>query len=163
MAITNVNTQRQIDNTTTEYLVDHDIERAVVYMHDNTTETVINTISTPEQVQGTFTYIVNDGFSQGTNSVTYSGDTMTCQAIAIFSLESGNAQDLAVYISKNGSIIEDSEGFVTTDAGGKAANVVSQTVIDLVNGDEVSVYVENYTSTANVTVDNLSINIISIH
>jgi hypothetical protein len=163
MAVYNINQQRQITNTTTEYLVDHEVERAVVYMHDNTTETVITATDTPVEVQGTFEYVVNDGFSINTNSVTYSGESMTAQAIAIFSVESSNAQDLALYITRNGAVLGDSEGFVTTDSGGKATNVVCQTIIDLNNGDEISVAVENYTSTHNVTVDNLSMNVISIH
>lgn len=163
MAVINNNTQRAYSHTSTEYLKDHEVERAVVYMHDNTTETVINTVSTPETISGNFSYSVNDGFAQGLNSVIYNGDSMTCQVIAVFSVESNNGQDLAFYISKNGAIVEDSEGFVTTDAGGKAANVVCQTVIDLVNLDEITLEVENYTSTHNVIVDNLSLNIISIH
>tara|TARA_R110000868_G_scaffold199519_1_gene446136 strand:- start:30 stop:518 length:489 start_codon:yes stop_codon:yes gene_type:complete len=161
--ITNTNTSRDILHTSTDYLKDHEVERAIVYMHDNTTETVINTMSTPETIGGAFEYSVNDGFSQGVNSITYSGKSMTCQVIAIFSIESGNNQDLAFYVSKNGTIIEDSEGFVTTDSGGKATNVVCQTIIDLVNLDEITLEAENYTSTHNITVDNLSLNIISIH
>ena len=161
--ITNTNTSRDILHKSTEYLKEHEVERAVVYMHDNTTETVINTINTPETIGGAFNYSVNDGFSQGTNSVTYSGESMTCQIISVLSVESSNSQDLAFYISKNGAIVENSEGFVTTDSGGKAASVVCQTVVDLVNSDEITLEVENYTSTHNVTVDNLSLNIISIH
>ena len=161
--ITNTNTSRDILHTSTDYLKDHEVERAIVYMHDNTVETVINTINTPETIGGAFEYSVNDGFSQGVNSITYSGKSMTCQVIAIFSVESGNNQDLAFYVSKNGTIIEDSEGFVTTDSGGKATNVVCQTIIDLVNLDEITLEAENYTSTDNITVDNLSLNIISIH
>ena len=161
--ITNTNTSRDILHTSTDYLKDHEVERAIVYMHDNTTETVINTTNTPETIGGAFEYSVNDGFSQGVNSITYSGESMTCQVIAIFSVDSVNNQDLAFYVSKNGTIIEDSEGFVTTDSGGKATNVVCQTIIDLVNLDEITLEAENYTSTHNITVDNLSLNIISIH
>lgn len=161
--VNNINEERNILNSSTDYLKDHDVERALVYMHDNTVETVILEVDTTVQVQGAFEYLINDGFSQGTNSIIYSGDSMTCQAIAVFSIESSNSQDLAVYITKNGVEIDDSEGFLTTDSGGKASNVVCQTVFELINGDEISVSVENYTSTHNVTVENLSVNIISIH
>lgn len=163
MSTINVNQSRNIVNSTTDYLKEHVVERAVVFMHDNTVETVINSVDTPEQVQGVFEYISNDGFSQGVNSITYSGNSMTAQAIAIFSADSTNNQELAFYISVNGNVVNDSEGFVTTDSGGKAVNIVSQTILDLKDGDDVSVMLENYTSTNNVTVDNLSINIISIH
>ena len=134
-----------------------------MYMHENTFQTVRSSTDTPEQIQGSFQYITNDVFSEGTNSVNYSGDSMTSKVTAIFSASSTNNQDLAFYVSINGLPLNDSEGFVTTDSAGKAVNVVCQSVIDLSKDDEVSVMVENYTSTHNVTVENLSLNITSIH
>ena len=163
MATINLNKIRNLLHKSTEFIKDHEVERAVVFMHGNTVETIISEVDTPVQVQGAFEYAVNDGFSQGSNLIGYSGKNMTAKVIAVFSVDSSNNQDLAFYVSLNGSVVGDSEGFVTTGSGGKAVNVICQTVIDLTEGDEISVMIENYTSTHNVTVDNLSINIISIH
>lgn len=161
--VIHIDTTQNLTHTSTEYLKDHEVERAVVYMQDNTTETVISEVGTPVQVAGTFLYSVNDGFSEGSNSIIYSGQSMTARVVSVFSCSGHNAQDLAFYISINGSEVQDSEGFVTTDSGGKSNNVVCQTVLELANLDEISVLVENYTSTHNVTIDNMSINIMSIH
>lgn len=69
---------------------------------------------------------------------------------------SGNNQDIALYVAKNGSTIPESEMIVSTDGTGKASAISVQGVVSLQETDYIEIFIENNTSTTNITVEYLN-------
>lgn len=59
--------------------------------------------------------------------------------------------------SKYGTIITESEIYVTTNAGGRAEAAFCQAVVPMIAGDYIEVFVENDTAIADITVSDLNV------
>lgn len=129
------------------------------YMNGNTTATVISSKGVEYKVAGSTTSSsVTSKFTNTDNRATYVGAlTRFFKVTATMSLTSGNGNQIGAYIAKNGTIVGDSEIYVTTNAGGRAENVMIQTLVQLTGNDYVEIFVENNTAANNITVTDLNV------
>jgi len=70
---------------------------------------------------------------------------------------SGNNVQVGLHFAKNGTKINSSEVFCTTNGSGKRENTFNQTVVNLVENDYIEFYIENETNTSNIIVSELNI------
>lgn len=130
------------------------------FMNGNATATVIPTVGTAVKVAGTTTSAsVTQKFNNTTtNRSVYTGSIQRdFKVTVVLSAVSGNNNEVGIYLAKNGSIIPESEIYITTNAAGRAENGVAQTIVPLVADDFIEVFVENSTAIANITVSELSV------
>lgn len=129
------------------------------YMNGNATTTVITTVDVAEKVLGTTTNAtVTQKFTHTDNRATYVGSvTRFFKVLATLSVESGNNNQIGCYIFKNGIELTESEVYGTTNGSGRAENVAIQTLVELTTNDYIEIYVENSTSTQNITVTDLNV------
>lgn len=134
-------------------------EIAQYYMNGNTTATTITTIGTSVKVAGTTTAAaLNQKFNHTDNRATYVGSrTRFFKVTATLSVDSGNNNQVGIYIAKNGTLLTESEIYVTTNAGGRAENGMVQTLVELAEDDYIELFVENDTSKTDVTVTELNV------
>ena len=121
-------------------------------------ETTISTVDTPVKAAGTTATFLLSNFDDngGTdNRLRYTGtETKTFRVDCTVSMTAAsNNQNIGLYIAENGTVIANSEvrRFVSggTDVG--AASV--STLVSLATNDFIELWVENQTSTANMTVE----------
>lgn len=128
-----------------------------MFMHGNATATSIGATGVPVKISGNTT--INDitqRFSHSANRLTYTGETeRVFKVTTILSLTSGNSHQIGVYIAKNGAVIDSSETYITTSASGRLENGTCHVLVSLNTGDYIENFVENNTSTTNVTVSDL--------
>jgi len=130
------------------------------YMNGNATATTIAVVSTPVKAAGTTTSsAITQSFTNSTaNRATYTGVIQRdFKVSAVMSVESGNNNVIGLYIAKNGTIVVESEIYITTNAGGRAEAGVCQAIIEAVTDDYIEVFVENSTGTTNITVTDLNV------
>ena len=129
------------------------------FMTNNAISTVISTIDTPVKVLGTTTAnAINQKFTHTDNRLTYVGALIRdFQVTATVSLTSGNNNVVGVYVAKNGIVINSSEMYSTTSSGGRAESITCQTILELNQNDYVEIFVENSSSTTNITVEYLNV------
>lgn len=134
-------------------------EIAQYYMNGNATATTIATIGTAVKIAGTTTAAsFNQKFDHTDNKATYVGSRKRFfKVAATLSAESGNNNEIGIYIAKNGTLLTESEVYITTNAGGRAENGVVQTIVELEQDDYIEIFVENDTSTSDVTVSELNV------
>lgn len=130
-----------------------------LYMQANATATVIAATGTPVKVAGTTTEGPSTvKFSHTDNRLTYTGALVRrFRVTAICSFSSGANNQVGTYVAKNGTVIDDSETYATANTSGRLENVVVQTIVDLEENDYVEIFVENNTSTTNITVEAMSV------
>lgn len=133
-------------------------------MIGNSTVTTISTSSTPVKIAGATTNSnLTQKFTHTSNRLTYTGAlSRLCKITAIVTLSSGNNRQIGVYIAKNGTVIDESETYLTTNSGGRLENGTCQTVSQVTTDDYFEVWVENNTDTNNVTVEDLSLSIVDV-
>lgn len=129
------------------------------YMNGNTTATTIDTIGLAVKASGTTTSsAITQRFTNTDNRTTYIGALQRdFKASVVMSLDSGNNHQVGVYVAKNGTIITESEIYVTTNAGGRAEAAFCQAVVPMIAGDYIEVFVENDTAIADITVSDLNV------
>lgn len=134
------------------------------YMNGNTTATVVSTSGVAYKVAGTTTSSsITQKFTNTDNRATYNGAlSRNFKVTAVLSVESGNNNQIGVYLAKNGSVLTDSEVYLTTNSGGRAEAGVVQALTNLDQGDYIEVFVENDTGTSNITVSDLNVSVESI-
>lgn len=134
-------------------------------MTGNATVTTISALSTPVKVAGTTTAsAVNQKFTHTSNRLTYTGAiTRDFYVSATVTLSSGNNNQVGVYVTKNGLTLDESETYLTTNTGGRVENGMVQTLVELSENDYIEIFVENNTSTTNVTVQDLNTVIRSVN
>ena len=132
------------------------------YMNGNETNTVVASTGVAYKVLGTTTSsAVTQKFTNTDNRATYIGSlTRFFKATASLSVESGNNNQIGVYIAKNGTLINESEVYGTTSGTGRGENIVVQTLVQLSENDYIEIFVENDTSTNNIKVTDLNVIII---
>ena len=134
-------------------------EIANYYMNGNATSTTISAANTEVKAAGTTTSnSVTQKFTNTDNRATYNGAiSRFFKCTATLSVESGNNQQIGVYIAKNGSVIGSTEVYGTTSGNGRAENIVAQGLFELQENDYVEVWVENATSSTDITVTDLNL------
>ena len=142
--------------------IENTAEISQYYMNGNATATTIASIGVAVKVAGTTTSSsVTQKFTNTDNRATYIGSlTRFFKVTASLSLESGNNNQIGVYIAKNGTLINESEVYGTTSGSGRAENIVVQTLVQLSENDYIEIFVENDSSTSNITVTDLNVIII---
>lgn len=130
-----------------------------MYMLNNATTTVISSIGTAVKVLGTTTAnTINQKFSHSDNRLTYTGGLIRdFQVSATATLTSGNNNVIGLYVAKNGVVITSSEMYATTSSGGRAESIACQTILEMEENDYIEIWVENDSSTTNVTVEYLNV------
>ena len=134
-------------------------EIAQYFMNGNETATTITTVGTAVKVAGTTTPAsFNQKFDHSNNRATYVGSrTRFFKVTATLSVESGNNNEIGIYIAKNDTLLTESEIYITTNAGGRAENGMVQTIVELAQDDYVEIFVQNDTSTTDVIVSELNV------
>lgn len=130
------------------------------YMSDNATVTNVITVATPLKIAGTTTAnSINQKFTHTDNRATYTGAiNRNFKVTATVSVTSASANDqIGFYIAKNGTVITESEMYVTTNASARAESVTIQTITSLITNDYVETWVENDTDASDVTVTFLNV------
>lgn len=129
------------------------------YMNGNATATTISVIGDTYKVAGTTTSAsITQKFTNTDNRATYTGAIKRdFKVTAVLSVQSGNNNQIGLYIAKNGVVLPESEIYVTTNAAGRAEGGVCQTIVGMNENDYIEVFAENDTSTSNVTVTELNV------
>lgn len=129
------------------------------YMNNNATATVISSVGVEVKAAGTTTSsAVTSKFTNTTNRATYVGALdRYFKVTATMSLSSGNNNQIGAYVAKNGTILSDSGMFATTNSGGRVESVFIQTLVELTENDYIEIFVENNSSTSNITVTDLNV------
>jgi hypothetical protein len=134
---------------------------AEYYMTNNTINTVIGTGNTGvfRKVEGiTFPGVYVEKFTLTNNRATYTGAlTRKFKVTAQLSLSSTNAQNIAVAITKNNTVINSSITEDGTDAAGRLQGMGVQTIVELNTNDYIEIFVSNNSSTANVLVKRMNV------
>ena len=139
--------------------IENSEEISQYYMNGNATATTIASVGVSVKVAGTTTSSsVTQKFTNTDNRATYIGSlTRFFKVTATLSLESGNNNQVGCYIAKNGTVLNESEVYGTTSGSGRAENIVVQTLVQLSENDYIEIFVENDTSTNNITVTDLNV------
>jgi len=142
--------------------IENTAEISQYYMNGNATTTTISSIGVAVKVAGTTTSSsITQKFTNTDNRATYIGSlTRFFKVTASLSVESGNNNQIGVYIAKNGTLISESEVLGTTSGTGRGENIVAQTLVQLSENDYIEIFIENESSTNNITVTDLNVIII---
>jgi len=129
------------------------------YMNSNATVTTIGATGTPVKVLGTTTSSpITRKFTNTDNRATYVGALNRFYKVTVAaSVESGNNNQVGMYIAKNGTVLDESEVYATTNGAGRAENIVIQTLVALSNTDYIEIITENNTTTNDITVTDLNV------
>ena len=135
-------------------------EVAQYYMNGNTTATTISVAGTPVKAAGTTTEAtaVTSKFNHTNNRAEYVGAIdRIFKCTATMSVSAGSNNQVGAYIAKNGTVLPESEIYVTTNSGGRAENVAVQTLVPMTANDYLEIWVENETATTDITVSELNV------
>lgn len=115
-------------------------------MNDNPTTTPILAVNTPVKLLGTTTNIdITEKFDNTTSnrSVYKGGLERTVKVQAVLSVESGNNNQVFIYVAKNGVVINSSRAKGTTSGSGRAENIVCQSYVNVVEDDYIEIFGAN--------------------
>lgn len=129
------------------------------YMNGNAVATTIAVIGTAVKAAGTTTSAaISQRFTNTANRATYDGAIeRDFKVSAVMSVESGNNNVIGIYIANNGTLMAESEIYLTTNAGGRAEAGSCQVILAMVDTDYIEIWVENDTSTSDITVTDLNV------
>ena len=129
------------------------------FMNGNTTATVVSATNVEYKAEGvTSSNSISQKFTNTSNRATYTGAiSRDFKVTAVFSVTSGNGNQIGAYIAKNGVVEPSSEVYITTNASGKAEGGVCQVILKLEKNDYIEFFVENSSTTTNITVTELSV------
>ena len=85
--------------------------------------------------------------------------TQFFEITAVMSLSSGNNNQIGSYIAVNGTVVDESEMYTTTNGSGRAENVVCKAIVELSTSDTISMFVENNTGTGDITVTQMTVTV----
>ena len=129
------------------------------YMNGNVTATTVSEIGATYKVAGTTTSgTFTSKFTNTDNRATFTGNVSKIfKVVATLSVESGNNNIIGVYIAKNGTLLTDSEVYITTNAGGRAEACTVQSLVVLEINDYIEIFVENDSAVTDITVTDLNV------
>ncbi len=139
--------------------INNSAEIAYYTMNNNATATTVASSGVAYKIAGTTTsQAVTQKFTNTDNRATYTGAiTRAFSVSAVLSCTSGNNNQIGLYIAKNGTILTESEVYITTGGSGRAEGGKIQAILQLVTNDYIEIFVENSTTAANITVTELSV------
>ena len=133
---------------------------ALIFLLNNTTNTVIATVDTPVVILGTYTeHLASQFTTTAAGRMTYNGvKPITAPIIATMTAKtaSGGDKDVTFYIAKNGSIIANS-GISNNIKLANKNNTVIVWQEPIVNGDFFEIHVENNTDAIDILVEDMNI------
>jgi hypothetical protein len=129
------------------------------FMLNNSTQTVIASAGVPVKIAGTTTAnTINQKFTHTDNRLTYTGGLLrNFQISGTASFTSGNNQVIGLYVSKNGTLLTNSEMYATTSGSGRAESIHIQTILELDENDYIEIWIENDNSSQDITVEFLNL------
>lgn len=129
-----------------------------MYMQNNATATTVASSGVAYKAAGTTTNdSITQKFTHTDNRLTYTGAlTRDFRILVAATVTSGANNEIGLYIAKNGSVVTNSEQYITANAAGRAEGGSCQTVISLATNDYIELFVENDTAATNITVEFLS-------
>lgn len=154
--------------------VDHFSEKALFFQNRGIINTgsigqyrmTDNAVATTVSLQNTFYKIAGttlsgdfvEKFTITSNRATYTGAlTGYFKVTVVATASSGNNQLLKFRVGLNGTPQASSESKVTTSGSGRSENIKTHTIMSLVTGDFIEVFVANSTAASNVTVSDLNV------
>jgi len=131
------------------------------YMVSNATATTVTSSGVPYKVAGSTTSSsITQKFTNTDNRATYIGAlTGNFKINAVMSFNSGTNDQVSIYIAKNGTALSESEVVATANSGGRAESAFTQVVVSLAQNDYIEVFVQNNSSTTNITVSELNVSV----
>lgn len=128
-------------------------------MQNNATTTTVSVSGVAYKAAGTTTLeSSSQKFDHTNNRLTYTGAiTRDFRVLATATLSSNNGNALGLYIAKNGTVIANSEQYITANASGKVEGGNCQTIVSLATNDYIEFFVENDTAANDITVESLSV------
>lgn len=133
---------------------------ALIFLLNNTTNTVITTVNTPVVILGTYTeHLASQFTTTAAGRITYNGVKPLTAPIAVTitaSTVSGGDKDVTFYIAKNGSIIANSG--ISNNI--KLANKNNTAIVwqeTLVENDFIEIFCENNTDAVDILVEDLNL------
>lgn len=138
---------------------------AQYYMINNATSTPIAVSGTYYKVLGTTSAgLAASNFTLSDNKALFTGAiTSNFKITALMSLTSGNNKDIAIEIAKNGTTQARSKQEITTDGGGKMANIYVKDAFSLATNDYLEIFITNNTDTTAITTVDLNVIIEKLH
>jgi hypothetical protein len=135
-----------------------------MFFDGNSTSTTITTQGAYVQAAGTTTAgALNQRFSHTSGRLTYeSALAETFRVSAIVSLTSGNNRVIAIRAYKNGALIDSRVSKSTTSGNGRAENVTYSVTTQLEQDDYIEVFVANTSNADDVTIEDLSVTVVSL-
>ena len=129
------------------------------YMNNNATATTVSATNTEYKAAGTtISGSLTSKFTNTDNRATYTGSIERIFSVtATMSITSGNNNQIGMYIAKNGTVIPESETYMTTNGSGRAEAAAIQAIVTLTTNDYIEIFVENATATNNITVTDLNV------
>lgn len=154
--INGMDNRTRIDNSKG---VTNTAEIANMFMLNNGTVTPIASTGVAVKIEGTTSPNgINQKFNHSNNRLTYVGGlTRNFQVSGVASFVTGNNQVVGLYISKNGTLVSESEMYATTSGSGRAESIAIQTIFQLEENDYIEVWIENETSAQDITVEFLNV------
>lgn len=139
--------------------IDNSADICQYSMRNNAVATNVTTAGAVYKILGTTTNSsVTQKFTHTNNRATYVGAlNRFFKVSATLSVISGNNNLIGIYIAKNGSVLPDSEVYITTNASGNAEGASVQVLTQLIENDFIEIWVENDSSTSNITVSFLNV------
>lgn len=135
------------------------------FMNGNATQTIIGSVGVAVKVLGSTTSnSLSQKFVNTDNRATYvGGNSRIFKVTSTLSVESTSANDqVGVYIAKNGSLIDSSEAYLTTNSQRRAENISVQAVVELTANDYIEVYIENSSDTSSLTVADMNLIVVEV-
>jgi hypothetical protein len=106
---------------------------------------------------GTLDTIVSDGIALSTTDQlglrNVSGKTVDFKIFASADIDANNNKILGIILAKNGTIIPETECRAPTGVGTSFAKLFTNWIIPMADGDQVTMYVTNHTTSGNITID----------
>lgn len=141
--------------------IDNSGNIAQYYMNGNATATVVVSDSTFYKVAGTTSsgaFVEKFDVTGASNRAVYQGALKGFYKVtAIATLSSGNNHQVAFRVAVDGTTSAQSESRTTTNGSGKSENMICSDIVLLSNANYVEIFVANYTSATDVTVEDLNV------
>lgn len=130
-------------------------------MSNNAVATVISGVGTFTQILGaTVSGAYVQRFTLTDNNAEYTGVLEGFfDVTAVGSVSAQNNREVAFRVAVNGVTVAASEMVTNSEGVGRSAPLMTQAVVQLTNGADVSIYVANLTDGTNITVSNLNVSI----
>jgi hypothetical protein len=106
---------------------------------------------------GTLDTVISDGIALSTTDQlglrNVSGKTVDFKIFASADIDANNNKILGIILAKNGTIIPETECRAPTGNGTTFAKLFTNWIIPMADGDQVTIYVTNHSTSGNITID----------